>query len=38
MEQQVHGMGRPTPRIEASPSEMLIDNALDTSDFHEMTP
>ena len=37
MGQQVHGMGRPTLRIEASPRETLIDNALHASDFHELT-
>jgi hypothetical protein len=34
MGQQVHGMGRPTPRIEAPPRQTLIDNALHTSNFH----
>jgi len=37
MGQQVHGMGRPTPRTEAPPRETLIDNALHASDFHELT-
>ena len=37
MGRQVHGMGRPTPRIEAPPRETLIDNALHASDFHELT-
>jgi hypothetical protein len=37
MVQQVHGMGRPTVRIEAPPRETLIDNALHTSNFHELT-
>jgi hypothetical protein len=37
MGQQVHGMGRPTPRSEAPPGETLIDNALHTSNFHELT-
>jgi hypothetical protein len=37
MGQQVHGMGRPTPRIEAPPRETLVDNALHTSNFHELT-